>query len=317
MLIYGTDHFVLPLPPAHRFPMQKYAMLRARVSAAVPHCMRVPNAATEGELARAHDPAYIRSIVDGTIDARAMRRIGFPWSQAMVERSRRSVGATLAACRTALVEGCGINLAGGTHHAHRDRGAGFCVFNDAAVAIRTLQAERAIRTATLIDLDVHQGDGTAALFRDDPTVYTFSMHGRGNFPFSKTSSRLDVEFADGTGDALYLSTLALALPHVLAAAAPDIAIYLAGADPFIGDRLGRLALTKEGLAQRDRFVLGTLANRGIPVAIAMAGGYADDVSDIVDIHFATVRTALALFDGETPRLPAQEDAGAGQQTLAC
>jgi acetoin utilization deacetylase AcuC-like enzyme len=307
-LIYSTDHFVLPLPPAHRFPMRKYALLRQRVAAIAAPLMREPAPVTDADLARAHDPAYIEAVVTGTLDSRALQRIGFPWTPAMVERSRRSSGATLAACRSALASGCGINLAGGTHHAHRDFGAGYCVFNDSVVALRALQAEGAIGRALIVDLDVHQGDGTAALLAGDPSLFTMSLHGRGNFPFRKQSSRLDVELADGTGDAAYLATLAIALPRAFDAARPDLVIYLAGADPFEGDRFGRLALTKRGLAERDRYVLETLRRCRVPVAITMAGGYAHDDEDVVDIHFATVALALDLF------APA---AHVGTHALAC
>ena len=297
MLIYGTDHYVLPLPPAHRFPMRKYALLRQRVAAVAADRMREPDAASDADLARVHAPGYIAAVVAGTLDARALQRIGFPWSPAMVERSRRSAGATLAACRSALAHGCGINLAGGTHHAHRDFGAGFCVFNDSAVATRALAAERGALRTLVVDLDVHQGDGTAALLADDPVTFTLSLHGRGNFPFHKARSSLDVDLADGTGDAAYLATLGLALARALDAARPELAIFLAGADPFEGDRFGRLALTKRGLAARDRLVLETLRARGVPVAITMAGGYAQDDQDVVDIHFATISIALELFAG--------------------
>jgi acetoin utilization deacetylase AcuC-like enzyme len=295
MLIYYTDHFVLPLPPGHRFPMRKYAALRARVAAVAPELLRVPPAATDAELARAHDAAYVDAVTRGALDARALRRIGFPWSPAMVERSRRSAGATVAACRSALERGCGINLAGGTHHAHRAHGEGFCVFNDAAVAARAMQAEGRAGRVLIVDLDVHQGDGTAAIFADDASVFTLSLHGRNNFPFLKQASDLDVELADGTGDADYLAALDAALPRALDRARPDLAIYLAGADPYRGDRLGKLALSKAGLALRDRRVLTALRSAGVPVAVAMAGGYAESVDDIVDIHFATVTLALDLW----------------------
>ncbi|MFO1324574.1 MAG: histone deacetylase [Burkholderiales bacterium] len=297
MLIFATDHYVLPLPPGHRFPMRKYAALRERVAAAAADLMREPPAATDAELARVHDIAYVAAVADGTLDPGALRRIGFPWSPAMVERSRRSAGATIAACRSALANGCGVNLAGGTHHAHRAHGEGFCVFNDAAVAARAMQAEGLAARVLIVDLDVHQGDGTAAIFADDERVFTFSMHGRANFPFRKFRSDLDVELADGTQDAAYLAALDVALPHALARSRPDLAIYLAGADPFHGDRLGRLALSKGGLAERDRRVLAALGDAQVPVAIAMAGGYADDIDDIVDIHFATVALALERWGG--------------------
>lgn len=297
MLIFASDRYVLPLPAGHRFPMTKYARLRARVAARAGDLLREPPAVTDDELALAHERRYIDDVVHGRLDVRAQRRIGFPWSPAMVERSRRSAGATLAACRAALVHGCGINLAGGTHHAHRGFGAGFCVFNDAAVAARAMQAAGHVRHVLIVDCDVHQGDGTAAIIGDDPTIHTLSLHARNNFPFRKRASRQDVELDDGTGDVTYLATLAVALDLALRRGPFDLAIYLAGADPFAGDRLGRLALTKSGLAQRDAFVLDTLRAAGIPVAIAMAGGYAADVDDIVDIHFATVTLALARFAG--------------------
>ena len=313
MYIYYSDQFVLPLPAGHRFPMAKYARLRQRVAAVAGTRMRIPDAATDAELVRAHDAAYVAAVAEGRLDAPAQRRIGFPWSPAMVERSRRSAGATIGACRSALAHGCGINLAGGTHHAHRDFGEGFCVFNDVAVAVRAMQAEGRAARALIVDLDVHQGDGTAAIFAGDDSVFTLSLHGRNNFPHRKQASRLDVELDDGTGDAAYLATLGVALPLALARSCPDLAIYLAGADPYAGDRLGRLALSKPGLAARDRAVLETLGEQRVPVAIVMAGGYADDVDDIVDIHYATVMLALAMHSGAAarPRLQAQPAAAAG------
>jgi len=295
MLIFSAAQFVLPLPMTHRFPMRKYALLHERIEARAPEFLRVPVAITDAELAHAHSTDYVAAVAGGTLAPSSLRRIGFPWSPTMVERSRRSAGATLGACRAALVSGCGINLAGGTHHAHRDHGAGFCVFNDAAVAIKTLLTERLIERALVIDLDVHQGDGTAAIFADDPAVFTLSMHGRGNFPFVKAASSLDIELADGTEDHEYLSALALALAHVLSGPKPDLVIYLAGADPYVGDRLGRLALSKRGLATRDRLVLQRLCDRGVPVAIVMAGGYADRIEDVVDIHATTIEIALTMF----------------------
>jgi acetoin utilization deacetylase AcuC-like enzyme len=299
--IWYTDHFVLPLPAGHRFPMAKYARLRERVAAVAPDLLAEPPAATDDELAHAHDRGYIAAVVAGTLDAQAQRRLGFPWSPAMVERARRSAGATIAACRSALADGCGINLAGGTHHATRDAGTGFCVFNDAAVAARVMQAEGRVGRVVVIDLDVHQGDGTAAILAGDDSVFTFSLHGRRNFPFRKAVSDLDVELDDGTGDRAYLATLATALPRALDRAQADLAIYLAGADPYVGDRLGRLALSKHGLAERDRRVLDALAARGLPVAIVMAGGYAESIDDIVDIHATTVALALARHGPEAKR----------------
>jgi acetoin utilization deacetylase AcuC-like enzyme len=295
MLIYSASQFVLPLPATHRFPMRKYALLHERIAAQASEFLRVPAAIGDAELTYAHSIDYVAAVAGGKLAPSSLRRIGFPWSPTMVERSRRSAGATLGACRDALASGCGINLAGGTHHAHRDHGAGCCVFNDAAVAIRTLLAEGRIERALVIDLDVHQGDGTASIFADDPAVFTFSMHGRGNFPFVKAASSLDIELADGTEDREYLTILALALARVLSGPKPDLTIYLAGADPYLGDRLGRLALSKRGLAMRDRHVLRQLRDRGVPVAIVMAGGYADRIEDVVDIHATTVEIALTMF----------------------
>ena len=300
MQIFYADDFTLPLPDGHRFPMQKYARLRERVARVAGESLARPHAATDDELSLAHDARYVKAIADGTIGAQACRRIGFPWSPQMAERARRSVGATIGACESALACGFGVNLAGGTHHAQRDRGAGFCVFNDAVVALRVMMRDRGVRRAVIVDLDVHQGEGTAAICAGDPRIFTFSMHGRNNFPFRKASSDLDVELDDGTNDDTYLCTLHAALPVVLERAGAELAVYLAGADPFAGDRLGRLALTKDGLAARDRYVLERLRGARVPVAIAMAGGYAENVDDIVDIHFATVKIALAIEAGTRP-----------------
>jgi acetoin utilization deacetylase AcuC-like enzyme len=298
MHIYYTDRYVLPLPPGHRFPMAKYEMLRHRVVAAGLNGedpLSEPPAATDVEILRAHDRGYLARVVSGGLTPAEVRRIGFPWTEAMVERSRRSSGATLAACRAALERGAGVNLAGGTHHAFRDRGEGYCVFNDAAIAALAMQAEGLARRVVIVDCDVHQGNGTASIFATDPTVYTFSIHGANNFPFRKERSDLDIELPDGTGDAVYLAALERGLFHALSASQPDLAIYLAGADPHEGDRLGRLKLTKAGLEARDRLVLGHLRDAGIPVAVAMAGGYGRALEDTVDVHFATVRLAAELF----------------------
>ncbi|CAL94218.1 histone deacetylase [Azoarcus olearius] len=298
MKLYYADHFVLPLPPGHRFPMEKYSRLRARLVASGVFGdgdLREPAAATDAELARAHDPAYVARVAQGELAADEIRRIGFPWSEAMVERSRRSAGATLAACRSALDEGCGINLAGGTHHAHRDFGSGFCVFNDAAVAALAMRAEGRVQRVAVVDCDVHQGDGTAAILAGVPEVFTCSLHGAKNFPFRKARSDLDVELPDDTGDEPYLAALDNALERVFSEFRPQLLIYLAGADPYAGDRLGRLALSKQGLAERDRRVLARCHASGLPIAIAMAGGYASEIDDTVDIHYRTVLTAAGLF----------------------
>lgn len=298
MKLFYTGHFVLPLPPGHRFPMEKYSRLRDRLMASGAfreEDILVPSAASDEEILRAHDPAYFQQATRGTLDAKAVRRIGFPWSLEMVERSRRSAGATLAACRVALTEGMAANLAGGTHHAHRDFGSGFCVFNDAAIAARMLLEEGHARRVAIIDCDVHQGDGTATILAQEPRAFTFSMHGERNFPFEKQQSDLDVELPDGTEDAAYLAALEVALEQVFARAEPEFAIYLSGADPHEGDRLGRLKLTQAGLMERDRRVLTACRARGIPVAIAMAGGYGRNIDDTVTIHANTVLTAQRIL----------------------
>lgn len=297
MTLFYSDVFVLPLPAHHRFPMGKYLRLRERLLASgdfVDNDFRVPQAASDVEITRAHCPQYLRRVVAGALSPAEIRAIGFPWSERMVERSRRSSGATLAAAREALTRGWSANLAGGTHHAFRSRGEGFCVFNDAAVTARAMQVEAGLQRIAIVDCDVHQGNGTASIFAGDDSVFTFSIHGARNFPFSKEASDLDIELADGTGDEEYLWHLERGLDETLERSRPQLAIYLAGADPYEGDRLGRLSLTKRGLARRDELVLGRLAARGIPVAIAMAGGYARDIEDSIEIHANTILTARRL-----------------------
>jgi acetoin utilization deacetylase AcuC-like enzyme len=325
VLAFHSDHFVLPLPEGHRFPMAKYALLRQAVQAHEPGIeLREAPAATDGELALAHEPAWIDAVVHGTTTPAQQREIGFPWSERMVERARRSVGATIAAARTALLadQGVSANLAGGTHHAYGDRGSGFCVFNDVAVAARLMQAEWHRRTRQLlrvlvVDLDVHQGNGTASIFRDDDTVFTLSLHGARNFPFRKEPSRLDVELPDGCTDEVYLQALDDALHRVANEHAQKpfgLAFYLAGADPHEGDRLGRLALSTAGLAERDRRVLGLLGGRRIPVALSMAGGYGHDIDTTVALHLATLSLACrAAVDWAAGRSPEGCPSVAGAQ----
>ena len=300
MRAFHSDHYVLPLPPGHRFPMGKYGLLCERVAAHLPGVtLTEAPAASDGELALAHSPRYVHAVVEGLLGPAEQREIGFPWSPRMVERARRSVGATIAAARTALAEGVGVNLAGGTHHASADKGGGYCVFNDVAVAARLMQAEwhrvhRRLLRVAVIDLDVHQGNGTAAIFRDDPTVFTLSIHGAKNFPFRKEPGDLDVDLPDGTRDEAYLAALDEALAELWRRhgdAPPGLVFYLAGADPHEGDRLGRLKLSAAGLAERDRRVLTALRLRGIPVALSMAGGYGRVIDDTVAIQFATVDEA--------------------------
>lgn len=295
MKLFYADHIAVPLPGGHRFPMEKYGLLRKRVTASAlfpPRDLRIPPEASDDDINRVHDPDYIVRLLNGRLSEKEVRRTGFPWSSELVSRARRSVGATVQACRSAVAEGIGVNLAGGTHHAFRDRGEGYCLLNDAAIALRALQAETLIRRAVIIDCDVHQGNGTAAIFAGDPSVFTFSIHGRNNFPFHKENSDLDVALEDGTGDAPYLHALEAALRRALDVSDADLAVYLAGADPYREDRYGRLSLSKSGLMERDRLVLDYCRRRGIPVAVTMAGGYARRVSDTVDIHFQTVRAAM-------------------------
>lgn len=305
MRAYCSERFTIPLPPGHRFPVSKYALLRDAVAAtcADVELIEAP-AATDGELALAHSPAYVHDATHGLLSAAAQRAIGLPWSPALIERARRSVGATVCAARAALHDGVAAQLAGGTHHAHADRGAGFCVFNDTAVAARLMQAEmhrtqRPSLRVLVIDLDVHQGDGTAAIFADDPTVFTLSLHGARNFPVRKAISDMDVELPDGCADDEYLAALDRALHAVwqrLADVPVDLAFYLAGADPHEGDRLGRLKLSDEGLVERDRRVLTALRERSVPVAITMAGGYGHDIHTTVAVHLRTIRAAVASLD---------------------
>ncbi len=331
--VFYTDHFVLPLPEGHRFPMQKYSLLREAVQTYAPNSLEEAPAAQNEDLLLAHDAAYVERMSSGTLTATEIRQIGFPWSPQMAERARRSAGATMAAAKASVAERCAINLAGGTHHSFADHGEGFCCYNDAAVAARALQrnhqtpfalSESVLRKlringrfdlspsnaspmaqrerggndsfrVLICDLDVHQGNGTASIFRDDASVFTFSMHGARNYPVKKVTSDLDIELQDGCDDATYLYALEHHLPQIIKDFRPHAMIYLAGADPYEGDRLGRLKLTKTGLATRDRFVLELARDNAIPITVTMAGGYAHNVADIVDIHFNTVRTAFEVF----------------------
>ncbi len=274
--------------------MQKYRMLRDAVASGMPMVSleEAPHT-SDGVLALAHHPHYIQKVMSGALSASEQKAIGFPWSPEMVERSRRSSGATIAACRAAIAEGTAVNLAGGTHHAHADRGEGFCVFNDAAIAARLMQAERRVSRVAIVDLDVHQGNGTASILANDDSVFTLSIHGENNYPFEKALSDLDVALPDETDDESYLEQLASALAQMFARFDPQLIIYLAGADPHEGDRLGRLKLSMEGLAARDRMVLDAAQARGLPVALAMAGGYGRSIDDTVAVHSQTVRIAAS------------------------
>ena len=291
---WSSAAYTFPLPAGHRFPIEKYALLRDAVIAeglVSSSRLHEPARATLEELARVHTRDYIDRLTSGGLTDAELRLLGFPWSPALVERSYRAVGGTLGAARAALEHGVAANLAGGTHHAFPDRGEGFCVFNDVAIAVRALRAEGTIRRAAIIDLDVHQGNGTHAIFAGDAETFTFSMHGGRNYPFRKVPGTLDIDLPDGTGDEAYLAQLASALPRVLDASGPDLVIYLAGADPHERDRLGRLKLTFSGLERRDAMVLEACRDVGIPVAITVAGGYGRDIHETVAIHVATVRVA--------------------------
>lgn len=314
MQAFYADNFVLPLPDGHRFPMAKYKLLRDRVVQELPGVvMSQAPAASDGELALAHNPDYIAAITHGTLLAPAQREIGFPWSLAMAERARRSVGATVAAARVVLglgsaspgqeSPGLAANMAGGTHHAYAHKGGGFCVFNDVAVAARLMQTEwarhfkntRPPLQVAIIDLDVHQGNGTASIFAGDTSVFTMSLHGEKNFPFRKEASDIDMALPDSCGDAHYLETLDQALDELQMQFQPGLVLYLAGADPFEGDRLGRLKLSYDGLQARDRRVFDWAWQRRIPLAFCMAGGYGVKIDETVQVQVNTYQVAFEYW----------------------
>lgn len=274
--------------------MQKYRLIHEAALASISDIdFHEAPTTSDGVLALAHHPHYIAAVSNGTLTENVQKAIGFPWTPQMVERSRRSAGATIAACRAALTEPerIAVNLAGGTHHAFADQGAGFCVFNDAAIAARLMQAERRVQRVAIVDLDVHQGNGTASILASDDSIFTLSLHGARNYPFDKECSDLDVALEDGTGDEAYLSALQDALATMMVRFSPQLIIFLAGADPHEGDRLGRLKLSFDGLARRDAMLLETASRHGIPVAIAMAGGYGKNIQDTVAIHLQTISLA--------------------------
>lgn len=294
MHAWSSAKYTFPLPSGHRFPIAKYSLLRERVltdGIVAAERMHDPAPVAREDLLGVHTADYVDRFTHGALTSDEQRRIGFPWSDALVERSYRAAGGTVEAARHALDHGIAMNLAGGTHHAFPDHGEGFCVFNDVAIALRALQRDGRIVRAAIIDLDVHQGNGTHAVFAGDDRMFTFSMHGGRNYPFRKVPGRLDIELPDRTGDDDYLALLDDALPRVLAEARPDLVVYLAGADPYEGDQLGRLSLTAAGLARRDSIVLEQCREIGLPVVITIAGGYADPISDTVAIHTATAQIA--------------------------
>ena len=289
MVLYYCDHWEIPLPPGHRFPVTKYGMLREQLAATGLFDLQPAPLASRADLVRVHDPSYIDAFLNGTLSAPAIRRIGFPWSPGLVQRTLASAGSTLASSRRALVHGWGGGLAGGTHHAFRTEGSGFCVVNDIAIAIESLRQKDAIRRAAVVDLDVHQGDGTAAIFEADPDVLTISLHGENNFPFRKQRSKFDVEFADGTGDEEYLSKLSKILPEV-GRFSPDIVFFQAGVDALATDRLGKLSLTPDGMRRRDEMVLSL----PFPLVITLGGGYSDPIEETVRAHFSTFISSSVL-----------------------
>lgn len=294
MKIFYTDTFSISLPDKHSFPITKYSLLRHRIldsNSFSPQDLCLPHAATDVEIIRAHDPVYLRRLQNGQLTDREVRRIGLPWSPELVERARRSAGATVEACFAALDTGLAVHLGGGTHHAFSDQGQGYCVFNDSVIAARTLQAETHVKRVLILDCDVHQGNGTAALLQNDPTVFTFSIHGKNNFPYRKEKSDLDIALEDDADDQTYLDALQKGILKSLKRSKAEAVIYLAGADPYKHDRFGRLAVSKAELAERDKLVLQSCREAGLPVAITMAGGYAPNIADTVDIHFQTVLIA--------------------------
>ena len=300
--LFYCDHYELPLPPGHRFPASKYALLKALLAADGFYRLEPAEPAPRALVELAHDPAYVQAFLEGTLDPAMMRRIGFPWSEQLVRRTLGSAGGTLAAARDALAAGFGGNLAGGTHHAFRAEGAGFCVFNDLAISILALRREGRIRRAAVLDLDVHQGDGTASIFSSDPDTLTVSLHGKNNFPFRKQRSKIDLEFPDGAGDEEYLAALRSILPRVVEWR-PELLLYQSGVDALAADRLGKLSLSAEGLAARDRTVFEMVARERMPVAVTLGGGYADPIERTAEAHASTFRLAAAIF-GPAETLPA-------------
>jgi acetoin utilization deacetylase AcuC-like enzyme len=298
-----SDHYIIELPADHPFPIQKYRLVREQLLAErtlSPEELLEPALAAPTDLRLVHTEDYWQRLTSGTLPESAIRRLGLPWSEALVRRSRASVQGTLTTARIAIRDGIAVNLAGGTHHAFPDRGEGYCALNDIAIAIRCLQHDGWIQRMAVIDCDVHQGNGTAAIFADEPDVYTFSIHGANNYPLVKVPGTLDISLPDGTGDDEYLRALEPVLPRILSEFRPGLVFYLAGVDPHEGDRLGRLRLTHAGLRQRDELVLRACRDASIPVAVTLGGGYGQDIQDTVEAHCNTVQAARAVFDGTPP-----------------
>src|SRR6266700_2862747 len=292
--LFSTDQFAVPLPEGHKFPIHKYSMVRKLLEREGQFQIESAPLADLGTLELAHDPAYVQGFVQGTLPPSAMRRIGLPWSETLVQRALASVGGTMSAALDALHHGCGGTLGGGTHHAFRSEGAGFCVFNDVAVAIQALRKNGLVRRAAVIDLDVHQGDGTADIFHLDPNVFTLSIHGQNNFPFRKKQSRIDVAVPDKVEDAEYLRRLDEVIPEAFAFR-PDIIFYQSGVDGLSSDVLGRLALTHQGLIERDRRVMLAARTQGVPLVVTSGGGYSRPIELSAEAHANTYRTAWQVF----------------------
>ena len=295
MRCFAHDVFTYPLPDGHRFPLGKYRLVREGAERLSDVVVVDSEAARDAELHGGHEPAYVARMQAGDLSRREVLALGLPWSPELVERARRSVGATVAAARAALEDGCGANLGGGTPHAVRASGRGFCVFNDVVCAVRALRADRTLRRVLVVDLDVHQGDGTHAALRDDADALTLSINGFGNYPFQRVPGDLELDLPDGTGDDRYLEAVAQLVPDAVRRARPELCFYLAGADPYAGDRLGRLGLTMAGLAERDRLVRDVLRNAGVPVCVTLAGGYADPIEDTVEINVQSIRAFAAVL----------------------
>jgi len=296
LLAWASDHFPVPLPEGHPFPIAKYALLRGRLLAdgvLAPAWVARSEPAPLEWLHAAHEPAYVARTLAGALEAAEVRRLGLPWSPELVVRARAAAFGTVMAARAALAHGVAGNLAGGTHHAFRDRGEAYCLFNDHAVAIALLRREGLARRPFVVDLDVHQGNGTAAIFAADPDVFTYSLHARHNYPLRKEASSLDVALEDGAGDDALLAALDRTLPEALDRHAPDLAFYQAGVDALHADRLGRLRATHEGLAERDRRVFAWLERRGVPVVVTVGGGYGRPLEATVEAHANVWRAARA------------------------
>jgi len=297
MRICYSDRYMVPLPATHPFPMQKYRQVRDRLleeGSITNEQLIEPSLASEEDVLLVHTEEYWGRCLRGELTPLEARRIGLPWSEGLLRRSLASAQGTIVAARNALQDGIASNLAGGTHHAYPDHGEGYCVFNDIAIAARVLQREGSAERIAVIDCDVHQGNGTAVVFQDDPTVFTFSIHGEKNFPARKEQSKLDVHLPDGVRDEEYLAILHQHVPRILDDFNPDFVFYQAGVDPFEGDRLGKLKLTIEGLKRRDEFVIGTCCERDLPIVTTMGGGYAKQINNTVEAHCNTVRVALSM-----------------------